>query len=215
MEKKRMLQIIGSLVIAVILVVSYAAAGAGQNNQPPSSSPVQAQSSAVPVWHATGYANATIARYAGSLKITSACNQSVSNQTLDAAFSQLSGLAKNNSVLLNQFGGVVFVQLISVTPMQIYASLASGLNSSALSCIRMYGSTYVMLPGTINFNADDIYSPSVTKRVSIAIQNSSRERLLQITISNSSRSLLGVEVTALLDQNFSVIGNFTVIPVVH
>lgn len=209
MDKKKMMEIVGSLFIALILVISYAASGAGNNNPP--SAPHASNQSATKIpaaWYAEGIVNASISSYSASLTISSICNSSLSANALNSTTAAISSMGNSSTIIENQIGNNIFLQSFSASSIQIYNYLNRNLNASSFNCLVFKGSAKVLLPATIKLYAKSIYGLSPARTADVFLPNSSRIYSLPIIFKNFTNStVIKVKVVSLLSANLTPIGS--------
>ena len=195
MERKKLIEIIGSIFVAAIFLSSYAAFGNISQSGNNATTTALSQT-----YYAVANTNAMVQSYASTFNINITCsNASAVSGTLN---SELAGLEKNGSVanFYSQQAAQILVQSGSMSSNALYARLSNDIGSGA-SCTQFSGTANIDLPGRMNF-----YVTSQRSSVIITIPDSLRAYSLPIPLAGGMGGTLSVSVSALLEQNGTIYG---------
>ena len=203
MERKKLIELIGSIFVALIFLSSYAAFGNISANA--SNATTTAQTQTV---YAAAVTNATIASYGGTMNINISC----SNVTpvSDALNTALTSLEKNGSVsnFYSQQASQVLVQAGNTGAYQLFQELEKDAGTGA-SCTQFSGSANANLPSKINFHV-----PAEKSSIIIVIPQSMQTHSLPVAFKENMNSTMQVSVSVFLELNGTIsAGSLRVAPV--
>ncbi|MGC8662585.1 MAG: hypothetical protein ACP5RT_02245 [Candidatus Micrarchaeia archaeon] len=188
MDSKKIIQLLGSIFVMVIFVVSYFAFG----NYNPTSK--QTATTPVQTYPEIGYANATVIGYGNTATISIVCNL---NSTSSIVSDLLNGLERNGSInnYYSPETNATIVYLGKIDPPNLSIYLKSNLNESTFNCISLSASTKLQLPQII-------YLGSGLQKYPILLPNSTRIMNFELPISN--KITIKLRILALVTDNMSV-----------
>lgn len=200
MERKKLIELIGSIFVALIFFSSYAAFGnfgAGGSNATTTITPSQ-------TYYAVASGNASITAYSSVMNINITCANitSVSN----VLNGRLTELQRNGSIsnFYSQQAAYILVQAGNTSTYPLYQEL-SGIIGNSSACTHFTSTASVNLPGTMEF-----FVPTLGNRVQVSIPQSLRTYSLPIEFSNNMSGTVGVAVSTLLSPNATVYGTIKV-----
>jgi hypothetical protein len=198
-EKKKLIELIGSIFVAMIFISSYAAFGVGRITVNTTTTVQQQQT-----FYAIAQTTANIISYGSTMNINISCQNvmNLSRQVNDL----LADLESNNSVsyFYSQQAGQIIVQSGKVDTYANYNSISSYMGVNA-NCTEFTSSATVMIPNKMNF-----YAPLQKSSMIILISNNRRDYSVPIKFVNNMSNTLNVSVSALLTLNGSIYGNLSV-----
>jgi hypothetical protein len=199
MERKRLMQFIFALFIAVIFVTSYAAFdnfGGAQN------AAANKSQQAPPTVYAAGLANATLTNYTQSLNITVLCKNGSANLT--GRINNLLGVLETNGSVASYvpFGDNDTVLDGNANTLSLYDYISSRTNTTALPCVYYNTGGVVYLPASIKLSVE---GQSATLQL-----GNKRTYVVPVRLTSNLSATLKVRVAALLTANGSVYGNLSV-----
>ncbi|MGC8628864.1 MAG: hypothetical protein ACP5T4_01480 [Candidatus Micrarchaeia archaeon] len=195
MEKRKLLELLGSLFIAFIFLSSYAAFGGG----PSGNQKTKATTTAARQFYGYGFANVSIVNYTNVFTLENFCNGSVANSinTTLQKFTNTGAVSDYYSLSPSSFS--VEAGNVSAYSLLIYFSNITG------SCAKYTATAKVQLPKAISF-----YFPSLSRSLNLTIPDSYRISSLSINFSRNT-SKIPVTVMAFVWQN-GTIANMKVNP---
>ena len=194
-----MIELIGSIFVAVIFITSYAAFGGGglAGNATTTAQPLQTV-------YAVAQGAANIISYGSTMNINVSCSNVtyVSKQINDL----LANLESNNSIsyFYSQQLGQIMIQSGKEGVYANYNSISSYISANA-SCTGFTSSATVTIPKTMNF-----YAPLEKVSTIVAIPGNMRNYSISIKFLKNMSNTLNVSVSALLTLNGSIYGNLSV-----
>ncbi|MDE1873615.1 MAG: hypothetical protein KGI04_00650 [Candidatus Micrarchaeota archaeon] len=201
MERKQLIELIGSIFVAAIFLSSYAAFGntsLGNN--------ATTTAAALQTYYAVARGNATIQSYSSVMNVNVSC----SNLTAAAnrLNSKLITLEQNGSVnnFYSQQAGRVLVQAGNVSTYPLFYKLAESMGDYAV-CTAFTTSVNVELPSKMTFTVS-----SQKTSVTIAIPSNLRAYSVPVTLAGNMSGALPVSATTLLTVNGSIYGSIRVQP---
>lgn len=195
------MKIIGSLFIAVILVLSYAAYG-NSNNSTSSTQSTTVNETAF--WSGSNSTIVSIGNLSDVFTIQSSCaNSSISSAALNYTYAKVSQLS-NQSVQATQLGSDVLVNTGSVSPQQVYRYVEGRLNTSSSKCIVFEMKASIIIPSALNFRAKELLG-NYAENAFVAIPQNMRTYTLPFSFSDNLTNTTHIEVQALLTQNLQLI----------
>ncbi len=201
MNGKKLLEVLGSIFVAVIFIASYAAFGStGPTNMQPSTT-----STIPPTTFGIGNTNALIYGYGQLMYIDINCNNSsVVNLTNSKITNVLSELEINNSIN-NYFSS-------NLTTFNVYtgksdsfgvkAVVNSSLDNSSRSCTNFVGQLNIRLPQIVKFTLSG-------QKLSITMPPKSLNETILAKVRPIGENL-PIRIGALITANGTVYGNFTI-----
>lgn len=193
MERKKLIELVGSIFVALIFLSSYAAFGNISANASNATTTSQAQTV-----YAAAVANATIASYGGTININISCsNVTAVSGVLNAA---LASLEKNGSVsnFYSQQASQVLVQAGNASAYRLFLELSKDAGAGA-SCTQFLGSANVNLPSRVNFHV-----PAEKSSIIISIPQSMLTHSLPVAFKENMSSTMEVSVSAFLYLNGTI-----------
>lgn len=192
LEKKKLIELLAAIFIAVIFVSSYAAFGAGQG-----SAPSQGATTTVQGTEISGVAVASVVSYGRILDVNVTCgNASAVTANAEALMNSLMGngsVESSNPVADNE----ISVLLGNYTATEAYNALATDLGSNA-ACTRVVATeATVQLPSAVSV----IYGGGSIK---IAIPADLRNYTEPIRLSNATGGKVGVAVAMLVSNSGTI-----------
>lgn len=203
MEKKRMVELVGALFIAIIFLTSYAAfSSSGTRPSANNTAPAQAQT-----YYATGRTQANITSYGQVLSVNVSCSNATA--VMSSLNRLLTAMEGNGSVsnFYSPMQGRILVQLGNYTAYKVYSLLSAGIGSGA-ACTSFTSQASVLLPARMSFMI-----PLAKSSYTVMIPGSQRSVTLPITLSNSTGKAINVSVAALITTNGTIYGSMSVIRV--
>lgn len=201
LERQKIIKILGSLFVAVILVLSYAAYGNSSN----STSTTQSTTiNGTAFW--SGF-NSTVVgtqNLSDVFTIQSNCaNQSIGGYALNYTYAIVSGLG-NQSVQATQLGGDVLVNSGNVHSQYVYRYVEDRLNASYSRCILFDMKASILLPSRLNFHAKELLG-NYAQNALVTVPSNMRSYSLPLSFSDNFTNTTSVQVQALLTQNLQII----------
>lgn len=195
MERKKLIELIGSVFVAAIFLSSYAAFGSvapggtasGATSVPPSQT-----------FYATASGNATITSYSGVMNVNIACeNISSVSSRLNAA---LQLLERNGSVnnFYSQRATQILVQAGNLSTYPLYLLLYNDTGTYS-ACINFTTTANIRLPDHMTF-----YIPSEGSKAIIAIPAGMQMYSVPLTLSRNMSSTMNVTASTILALNGSI-----------
>lgn len=198
MDRKQLIQLLGSIFVALIFLFSYASYG---NFGTPGGKTTT--TTVPPTYYATGNANATVLGYGSVMTATARCNSSIQNATVSRISNSLIALQKNGSI--NNYYPTTPSSFTlyagSENTIQLYAFVNKNLNSTSILCTSFKSQTVIQLPQTVQFFVN-------SQKVNIQIPTALRNQTISATVLNS-RSM-PIRIAALLTQNGIIYGNMSI-----
>jgi hypothetical protein len=203
LEKRRMIELIGALFVAVIFLTSYAAfAGGGARAYGNATTTAR-----VRTYYVTGRAQANITSYGQVLEANVSCKNATSVESLMNGL--LAAMERNGSVsnFYSPSQGHILVQLANYTAYKVYGLLSAGIGPSA-ACTNFTTQANAQLPARITFSL-----PASKSGFAIAIPSSQRSFTLPIALGSVTNSIINVSVATLVTENGTIYGSISVIRV--
>ncbi len=149
MNRKRLIELIASIFVAVIFLSSYISFA----NINGSGSKSTTTTAPLLGTYAFGFYSAKITNYTGALGISMSCsNKTVENESYSGVGNILSRLEQNNSIAgFYPTGNGYTVQNNSIGILALYKLINSSMNGTANSCLRFSSAFTAHLPPIINF----------------------------------------------------------------
>jgi hypothetical protein len=198
-EKKKLIELIGSIFVAVIFITSYAAFGGGRVEVTVTTTAQSQQT-----FYAIAQGTANIISYGSTMNINVLCQNvtHVSKQINDL----LANLESNNSVsyFYSQQAGQIMVQSGKEGTYANYNSISSYISANA-TCTDFTSSATVMIPKTMNF-----YAPLEKISTMVFIPSNMRNYSTPIKFVKNMSNTVNISVSALLTLNGSIYGNLSV-----
>ena len=200
MEKKRAIELLGAVFIALIFLTSYAAFSSSSTNAGAKTT------TTVPVstYYATSSAQANITSYGQVLEMNVSCgNASAVGSSISGI---LTAMQRNGSIsnFYSSSPGHILVYLGNYTAYAAYQSIAGKLGQSA-ACVAFSSQASAQLPARITFHV------ALTKSSFIVpIPSSQRGVTLPVALGTGTGRYVNVSVAALITENGTVYGNMSV-----
>ena len=201
MERKKLIELIGAVFIAVIFLSSYVSLSIFTNSK---TTTTVLQNTVF----ASGFTNTIITGYGQIVNINVQCSNSmVSDNTSSFIGNAMTGLENNDSISnYYTIGDKITVQSGTKNAYQIYNYTKKELTYASDNCTSFSGTGMVALPQVMPMS---IGNPPST--YSIVIPNSSRVYYLPLTFSSNMRLKVRVKVNTLVNSTGYVYGNITVV----
>ena len=198
MERKNLIELLGSLFVALIFLTSYAAYGISN-----SKAKVAATTTAPPTFYAEADTNATIKSYGQILMLNVSCANATGVETrlnnLLLSYEQNNTVSNFYSPQNNQF-----VIDDNSNSYAIYNSMLAGLKENS-TCVDFVAQGQGELRSTIVF-----YVAYAKSNVTVSVPDSLRGFSTPLTLSGNILSKLNVSVATLITANGTIYGNMTV-----
>ncbi len=207
MNRKRTMELAGSLIIAIILIGSYALAGAGGNAT--TTTTVGQTQQGYAAWYAYNITNASILGYGSDMVINVTCsNSSLEGRAVNFTSQQLSGINQSAGLGENQFGNQIYLTFTNTTAADVYSFAESRLAGTAYAGCPVFNA-FAMVGAfrSLRFHASPIYGSGGGGEITIAMPSQYQTFTLPVRMNSSMRSKLLVKVYTLLNGNFSIYGN--------
>ena len=203
MEKKRMIELVGALFIAMIFLTSYAAfSNSGSRPSANTTAPVQVQT-----YYATGRTQANITSYGQVLAVNVSCSNSTA---VSSSLNRMLAAMESNGSVSNFYSpmqGRILVQLGNYTAYKAYSLLAVGIGPGA-ACTSFASQASVLLPARMSFMI-----PLAKSSYTVLIPGSQRSVTLPITLNSIMGKSINVSVAALITTNGTIYGSMSVVRV--
>lgn len=199
LQGKKLMEIIGSIFVALIFLSSYAAFGGGAVSPNTTTTVLPSQT-----YYASARGTAAITSYAPVLNINISCSNITSvSAKLNSA---LVSLERNGSVsnFYSQQAAQILVQAGSIASNQIYGLLLSRIGAGS-ACTSFASSANVHLPSRMNF-----YVPSQKTSVLILIPGGLQSASVPVKFAQNMSGAVNVSVSVLLTINGAIYGNLSV-----
>ncbi len=200
MERKKLIELVGSIFVALIFLSSYAAFG----NVSPSNSNGTTTLRPSQTVYATANGNAIITSYGGVMNINVLCSNvtSVSN----SLNSELQVLERNGSVsnFYSQQAAQILVQAGNTSTYPLFLLLYKDTGTYA-SCTNFTSTANVKLPNRMTF-----YIPSQSTSAIISIPSDMQAYSLPVELHRNMSDTINVTASALLTLNGSIYGSMRV-----
>lgn len=198
MERKSLLELVGSIFVALIFLSSYLAFS--NNNSGTQGGGGNVKTTTVgQTFYSTGTAVANVSSYGQVLIINSSCANA------SAIMTHLSDLMisyeSNGSVgnFYSTSGDQMIVQIGNESAYALYRSLSSAIGANASACTTFGSQASVQLPARVS-----LYVPDAKSSVTVTVPNSIRNYAVRLAFSANLTVKVNVTVTALLFQNGTV-----------
>ena len=199
MDRKKAIEFVGALFVAVIFVTSYAAFSSQSQTSTTSTS------SAVATYYAVGYANAAIVGYNSTLFVNTTCKGALGNQTVNRINAIATALENNGSVLTFSSSGSNFqIGPLAMNSKKIYDYVYSKLDANSTDCTLFSTTATVELPGSINMSVQG-------QKLAVSIPSSIAMQQIDLKLNQSVPSALPLRVAVLVTQNGTVYGSPSII----
>jgi hypothetical protein len=202
LEKKKLIEIIGSIFVALIFLSSYAAFG-GISGPPNSNvTTTVAQQQAI---YASARGIVNITSFTDVLNVNINCTNITSVSTIiDGA---LAAMEKNGTVsnFYSQQAAQILVEAGTLNSSNIFKTLSTDIDGST-SCTSFESSANIRLPGSMNFFVPGQKGNGYT----VPIPSGLRTYTLPLTLTNNMSNRLNVTVSGLLTENGSIYGSLVV-----
>ena len=204
MERKKLIELIGSVFVALIFLSSYAAFGNTAQSQSNATATVPVQT-----FYAVAEANATIQSYGSVMNISISC-ANASRAANAANITNIADELKGALVQLESNGSVanfyssqenqILVQAGSANAYSLFLRLSKGIGSG-VACTRFSGTANITLPSAIGFTV----LPQKIK-VIVELPQSLQSYSLPVTFAENMSGTLRVLVDAYLEPNSTIYG---------
>ena len=187
MERKKLIELIGSIFVAFIFISSYAAFGVSPSSQGPKP---KSNSTQLRFIYASAFANATIYNFSNTFTISYKCDDSKVNATLQSLESNGS-VANYYQISPNS----IYVDSGTMSTASLLSYLSNTLNSS---CTSLSATAKVALPSKLSF-----YFPSSRSSFALSIPSSMRYYSVPVLF-NSSLHSINVSIAAIVEANGTI-----------
>ncbi len=200
-ERQKIIKVLGSLFVAVILVLSYAAYGNSNNN---TSTTQSTTVNGTAFWSGFNSTVVGIGNLSDVFTIQYNCaNQSAAGYALNYTYARVSELS-NQSVQATQLGSDVLVNTGNLQPQYVYRYVESKLNASYSRCVVFNMKASISIPSKLNFRAKELLG-DYAQNAFVTIPTSMRSYTLPFSFSDNLTNTTPIEVQALLTQNLQLI----------
>jgi len=202
--RKKLIELIGSVFVALIFLSSYAAFGNTAQSQSNATATVPVQT-----FYAVAEANATIQSYGSVMNISISCanasraaNAANITNIADELKGALAQLESNGSVanFYSSQENQILVQAGSANAYSLFLRLSKGIGSG-VACTRFSGTANITLPSAIGFTV----LPQKIK-VIVELPQSLQSYSLPVTFAENMSGTLRVLVDAYLEPNSTIYG---------
>lgn len=208
MEKKNWIKILGSVFIALILVVSYAAYGSSNSTSSTTVTAAVNQGSAY--WHGVNTTRVPIKSFGSVFTVNLDCqNQTVDSAVENYTYSQISKLY-NQSIDVTELGSSIYVNSGNWTSKRVYGYVEGRLNASAAKCTLFDLNAHITLPSQVRFKLTYLFASSTPQTESVTIPSAYRNYTIPMVFANNLTNSTNITITSLLTQNLGIYGNLTV-----
>ena len=198
MEKKKLIQLLGSIFIAVIFLSSYAIGMLSTSNSSNASKPKN-----VELVYATAHASVVFQNFSDVLSISTFCNSTKNSEIIN---SSLNALEANGSVA-TFYPVSQTTQLVDAGNESTYAIFQYLSKRVNMSCTRFKSSAIALLPSSLSFTV-----PGSAVSVPVAIPASMRRVSIPVNMTSSMSLKANVTIAAMLTSN-ATIYNMTVVSI--
>jgi len=198
MDRKKMIEFIGALFVAVIFLTSYAAFSSN------SAVNTTSASTTVVTYYLVGYTNAAITGYNNTLFVNVSCNGTLQNQTFNKINAVATQLENNGSVLTYSSSGNSFrIGPQNMNSKDIYDYMYAKLGSNSTNCTLFSTNATVELPGLIQMHVQG-------QSIAVKIPYSVAIRQINLELNRSMSSTLPLRVAVLITANGTAYGNTSI-----
>jgi hypothetical protein len=203
MNKKQLLQLIGSLFVAVIFVASYTSMS---TNPLPSQS--KTSTTIVQTIYSYAFANAVVTGYASTATVAIGCNATVQASIGSKISSILTLLRKNNSVsnYYSPSSNMTLVYLGNMNMSKFYRYVSNYIGANDMACTSVQTDAEVLLPTTMNFYIQSQPYP-------IVIPSNLRAQRVPVSMHGNMSNMLKLKVYALVTVSGNIYGNMSILVV--
>ena len=195
MNRKKTIEFLGALFVAVIFLTSYAAFS---SNSPANTT---STSSVVATYYAVGSANGTIAGYNSTLYVNVSCRGALGNQTINRINAIATDLENNGSVLTYSSSGNSFqIGPQSMNSKSIYSHIYSSISPNSTSCTGFSTIATVDLPSYIEMNVQG-------QSIKVAVPGRLSSQQISMQLNQSMPSAIPLRIAALITQNGTIYGS--------
>jgi hypothetical protein len=211
MNRKKAVEIIGSFLILLLLVGSYALSGIGNNNNQ-ATSIITTINNGQAVLFATNYTIQNITDYENSMVININCsNSSFNANTLNFVTQTLADMNASYGINENSYGNEIEITYSNATTMQIYNYIDSKINKTVYAeCTVFDANAKVSIPNKIRFKITPIYSAYGNSSMIVSIPSQYSSFSIPVTLKNNMSQEVRLKVSALLTSNYTIYGNISV-----
>jgi hypothetical protein len=211
MNRKKAVEIIGSFLILLLLVGSYALSGIG-NNKNQATSIITTINNGQAVLFATNYTIQNITDYENSMVININCsNSSFNANTLNFVTQTLADMNASYGINENSYGNEIEITYSNATTMQIYNYIDSKINKTVYAeCTVFDANAKVSIPNKIRFKITPIYSAYGNSSMIVSIPSQYSSFSIPVTLKNNMSQEVRLKVSALLTSNYTIYGNISV-----
>ncbi|MGC8710021.1 MAG: hypothetical protein ACP5RF_00170 [Candidatus Micrarchaeia archaeon] len=205
MNKKQLLQLIGSLFVAVIFVASYTSMS---NNALPAQNNPSRQTTTIGTVYGYSFANATVTGYGSTATLSIGCNSVTQMNISSEISSMLIALGKNNSVsnYYSPASNVTLVYMGRMNMTQFYGYVSNSIGSNDMSCTSIQTDADVLLPSTLNFYVN-------SQAFQVTVPNSMRTQKVAVFMHKNMNDTLRLKIYMLVAANGSIYGNMSILVV--
>lgn len=199
MDKKRLIELLGAIFVAVIFLTSYASFGTRNSQVPKTTTTVISNA-----FYSTSTVDAAITGYGPALTINVSCSNA--SKVYGQVNNILLNYEKNGSVntYFPQGSNQFQIESGMRSSYAIYLSMKQSLGSNA-TCIVANPTFFIQLPSTVVF-----YTPALRSNETVILQKSQTKYEISARFEQNVSNVIAVYVSALVTPQGVVYGNLNV-----
>jgi len=191
MEKKKIIQLLGSIFIAVIFLSSYAIGMLSTSN----SSNNAPKPKNVELVYATAHASVAFQNFSGVLLISTFCNSTKNSEIINSSLTAL----KANGSVTTFYPVSQTTQLVEAGNESTYAIFQYLSKHVNMSCTRFNSKAMVFLPSSLSFTV-----PGSAVSVPVVVPASMRRIPIPVNMTNNMSLKANVTIAAMLTSNATI-----------
>ncbi len=199
MDRKKLMELVAALFIAVIFISSYISLTSYNATQATTSVPGTAYAQAI--------STARLTHYSSPMVVDISCqNSTAKNHTSDIVNATLSAL-ESNSLVLNFYsvGTNISIAPENMDSYSIYSLLQNRTGSSGAACMKGYATAYISLPQQLNITITG------GQQLAIPVPGSYANESVYLEMNRTIGSVLYVKESMLVTQNGSIYGPMSIV----
>ena len=201
LERQKLIKILGSLFVALILVISYAAYGSSNSN---TSTTATTTVNETAFWSASNVTRVNSGSLSDVFTVQATCaNQSTADLAMNYTNAKILVL-ENQSVQATQLGNEMLVNSGNLQAQGVYDYVEKGMNASWAKCVVFSMKAAVTIPSQLNFKAREVLGTQSEMQI-VEIPSSMRSYTLSLSFSNNMTNTTQVTIDALLTENLQII----------
>ncbi len=198
MDRKKLIEFLGALFVALIFLSSYAAF-ASNSAQNSTSTSVN-----VATYYAVGFANATVTGYNGILFVNVSCQKSLQNETFNKVDAAASALEANGSALSSSASSSGFqIAPGNLNSYAIYQNIYKAIGANGTACTSFSTLATVTLPSLLNMSVQG-------QKIRISVPAASAQQQVDLSLTQNAIIRIPVRASALITQNGIIYGGITI-----